>query len=73
MNALLALWEKPIATWGWVEFLILIIVVAGALTVTWIILTQVFEWTPKPWMIKIFWVVVACFVGIFAIRLIAGM
>ncbi len=58
---------------GWVGLCILIIIVVGVATVLYLILTEALGWSPPPWFMKVFWVVVACFVGIVAIRLIASM
>jgi hypothetical protein len=69
---LLALFSGPIATWGLVDFIIAIIIIAGAVGILLVVLGVAGVQIP-PWVVKIFWIVVACAVGIFAIRLLASM
>lgn len=68
----LALWDRPVAAWGFVEILIMIVIVAGCIGVAYVALRQFGVQIP-PWAVQIFWIVVCAFIAIFAIRLIAGM
>jgi hypothetical protein len=72
MMSLLALWERPIHAWSFWDFLVLVIVIAGCLGVTYIVL-QVCEVTVPPWVWKIIFIVGAVILGVWAIRFMASM
>ncbi len=72
LTALFALWERPIGAWGIVDVLKLIVVIAACIGIVYVAL-RVFGVTIPPWVVQIFWIVVAAFVAIFAINLIASM
>lgn len=65
-------WGSP-AMWGWAEFLIFLIVLCGVFAVAKIVLTQVFQVQIPDWIVRIFWIVLAVFVAVFAIRLLLAM
>ncbi len=69
---MLALFSGPIATWSLVDFIIAIIIIAGCVGILYVFLGVAGVQIP-PWVIRVFWIVVACVVCIFAIRLIASM
>ncbi len=69
---ILALFRGPMSTWAFPDFLILAIIIGGCIGVTIIILRECGITIP-PYVWRIFWIVLACFLGIIAIRLIASM
>lgn len=58
-----------VGAWGWGEFLIAVIVIAAVIAIVSIIL-RVLGITIPAWIVQIFWIVFAVFVGVFAIRLL---
>ncbi len=72
MLPILAQLLPAVRTWGFGDFMIAVIVIAACIGIT-AILLAVFEIKIPPWAVKIFWIVLAAFVGIFAIRLLLGM
>ena len=72
MSSLFAQIIRPnVSTWGFGDFLIAIIVVAGCIAITYIAL-RVFGVEIPQWVAQIFWVVIAVCVAVFAIRFILG-
>ncbi len=63
---------RPVSTWGFGELLIAAIIVAGCIAVAFVLI-RVFGIQIPAWVFHIFWIVVAVFIGIFAIRLMLGM
>ena len=61
------------STWNVVDWVKLIIIIGGCIAVAVVLFKYVFEWWPPAWAIKIFWIVVACVVGLAAINMIASM
>lgn len=72
LAALLGIFSGPVSAWSLADFLIAILMIAGAIAITFIIL-RVMQVQIPPWVIQIFWIVVAVCVGIFAIRFILSM
>jgi len=72
LPVLLALWDRPISSWGFVEFAKLIILVAAVCAVVFIG-CKAMGWTPPPWLIQICVVVAVAFVAILAISILASM
>jgi hypothetical protein len=58
-----------VVVWGWESLLISIIMVAGGAAIVWTLLTY-FGMRPPPYVVHIFWIVVAVVLGVLAIRLI---
>ncbi|CEF48303.1 unnamed protein product [uncultured bacterium] len=61
-----------IAGMSLVQLLVLIIVVGGAIAITYIILQQMGIAIPD-WLVRIFWVIVAVVIGIFAIQFVMSL
>ncbi len=59
-------------TWNAAHIAGLIVIVAALCAIVWVAMS-VYEVQPPPWVVKIFWIVVVCFVCLFAIKLIASM
>ncbi len=72
MNALLALWDGPIRTWGFADLLILLLIIVGCCAVA-LIAARAMEFPIPQWLIQIVGVVAILFVAILAIRMIASM
>ncbi len=72
MNALFALWQGPIASWGVVEIAITIVIIAAIVALVYVALQQ-FGVAIPGWVQHVFWICVVAFVIIFAIRVVAGM
>lgn len=72
MSAVLALFNGPIQTWGFVDFLIFAIIVAACIGIV-IIALREFGITIPDFVWRIFWIICCAAIAIFAIRLIAGM
>ncbi len=70
MNALLAL---NLQNMSLVEIIILVVVVCAVVAIAYVVMKEVFGVTPPGWMVKIFWICVACVVAIFAIRFVASL
>ncbi len=60
--------------WGWsfTEILIAIVILAGAIAVT-VVVLKVMEIKIPDWFIRILWIVAAVVVGVLAIKFIANM
>ncbi len=67
-----AIFSGPMGSWGLVDWVIAIIIAAAVIGIMYV-LAGVFEIQIPPWLIKIFWIVVACVIGIGAIRFIASL
>lgn len=67
---LLAIFDGPLRAWGFVDFLVLIVIVAACIAIMYIALRQLGLTIPQ-WVIQVFWVVVVACVAIFAIRFVA--
>ena len=72
MRHLSLLGLAPIGQWSIVEFIIAAIIVIAVIAVLFIYLRAQGVTLP-PWIIQIFWVVVAAFVAIIAIRFLMSM
>jgi hypothetical protein len=72
MTPLLALWQTHYTQWTIFDWLVLIVAVAAAIGVLFIVL-KVFKVEIPPWFIQIMWIMAAAFVAIFAIRLLSTM
>jgi hypothetical protein len=59
----------PTTLGGW---LITILIVAGVCGVFWIIIRQT-GWNPPPWLVNVFWIVVAVVVGVLAIKFLLSL
>jgi uncharacterized protein (DUF983 family) len=73
--SLLAQVARPILPWGWgfAELAIAVIIIAGIVAIAWVILVKAMGITPPPWFVNVLWIVLAVFVGILAIRIIASL
>ncbi len=69
---LAALFQGPVAGWGFIDLLILIVIVGACVALMYVALRQ-FGVAIPAWVVQCFWIVVVAFVVIFCIRLIAGM
>ncbi len=69
---MLALFQGNIATWGLVDIIIFIVIIAACVGIMYIALQQ-FGVSIPPFIVKIFWIVVVCIVAIIAIRFVAGL
>ena len=58
---------------GIVGMVITAIVIIAIVAIAYIIITQGFGFPIPPWAIKVFWIVVAVFVAILAIKLVLSM
>jgi hypothetical protein len=60
--------------WGWSigEIAIAIVIIAAVVALVYVALNQ-FGVAIPPWVVRVFWIVVVCFVVIFAIRLVMTM
>lgn len=58
--------------WGVGSIAILVVVIAAVVALVYIALRQ-FQVTIPAWVVQVFWVLVVCFVIIFAIRLVLTM
>ena len=67
---LLAIFDGPLRGWGFVDFLVLIVIIAACVAIMYVALRQ-FGIAIPPWVIQIFWIVVVACVAIFAIRFVA--
>jgi hypothetical protein len=67
-----ALLEGGWRAWGFVDFLILIVIIAACVALMYIALRQ-FGVTIPPWVIQVFWICVVAVVVIFAIRFVASL
>ncbi len=73
MNALLvALWDRPIQTWGFVDILKLVIIIAACIGIT-VVALRVFEIKIPDWAVKILLIVVVAVVALIAINIVAGL
>ena len=72
MIPLFALFQQPVGSWSIVDWLCFILIVAGCVGVTLIVL-KVCGITVPPWVWQIALVVLAVFLGILAIRFLASM
>ena len=72
MSNLLALWQQPIHNWGIADILTLVLVIAGCLGITFVVL-RVCGITIPPWVWHIILIVAAVFLGILAIRFLASL
>ncbi len=70
--SVLALFQGGMAAWGLVDMIVAIIIVAACVGVLYVVL-GVFGFKVPPWVITIFWIVVAAVVAIMAIRFIASL
>ena len=59
-------------TWSIVDIAIAIVVIAAVIALVFVALRQ-FGVSIPPWVVTVFWIIVAAFVIIFAIKLVAGM
>jgi len=59
--------------WSITDWLIALIVIGGCVGIVFILFRYVFQIEIPAWVVMIFWIVVACIIGIGAIRLIASM
>lgn len=57
---------------GILGYIILAIIVAGAVAILFVVLRQ-FGVTVPAWIITICWIVLAVFIGVIAVKLLAGM
>ncbi len=62
----------PIQSWGLVEILIAVVIIAACVGIVYVAL-RVFGVTIPPWVVQIFWIVVVAIVAIFAIRFVASL
>jgi hypothetical protein len=60
------------AGWGVVDLAILIVVIAAIVALVFVALRQ-FGVAIPAWVVQVFWILVVCFVIIFAIKLVASM
>lgn len=67
-----ALFNGPMHAWGFVDFLIFIVIVAACIALMYVALRQFGVQIP-PWVMQVFWIVVVAVVVIFAIRFVAGL
>lgn len=66
------MWEGDVRTWGFVDILVMIVIIAACVGLVYVGLQQ-FGVTIPPFVVKCFWIVVCAFCVIFCIRLVAGM
>ena len=74
MNLLFAagMWDRPIQTWGFVEILKLVIIVAACIGIV-VVALKVFQITIPEWAKQIFWIVVVAAVALIAINIVASL
>ncbi len=72
MYALLALWDRPVSSWGVVEILKLVIIVAACIAIV-VVALSVFKITIPEWAKQIFWIVVVAVVALIAINIVASL
>ncbi len=69
---LAAMWDRPIATWGFVDILKLVVIIAACIAIV-VIALRVFNLTIPPWAVQIFWIVIVAIVALVAINIVAGL
>ncbi len=62
----------PVATWSLVEWLVFIIVIAGAVGIAYVILKQTGVQIPA-YIATVLWIILAVVVGVVAIRFLASL
>ncbi len=67
------MWRGPVNTWPLSELVIALLIAVGIIAIAWIVLVNVFGWTPPAWFLKICGIVIGLVIGIIAIRFIAGL
>lgn len=75
MLSLLAQVARPILPWGWgfAELAIAVIIIAGIVGIVWVVLVKGMGIVPPSWFVTILWIMLAVFVGVLAIRVIASL
>jgi hypothetical protein len=58
---------------GIAAWVIKLIVVVAVVVIGWIILTKAIGFQPPPWLVQIFWIVVAVVVAIIAIKIVLSL
>lgn len=69
---LLAVFDGPLRTWGFVDFLVLIVIIAACVAIMYVALKQFGVGIPQ-WVVQIFWICIIACVAIFAIRFVASL
>ena len=73
MNALIAaMWDRPVQSWGIVEILKLIVIVAACIAIV-VVALKVFQIEIPGWAKQIFWIVVVAIVALVAINIVASL
>ena len=73
MSTLLAaMWDRPVQSWGIVDILKLVILIAAAIAIV-VIALKAFEIKIPDWAVKMFWVVVIAVCALIAINIIASL
>lgn len=72
MTSVLALFNGPIGGWGIIDFLILVVIICGAIALV-VIALRALEITIPPWLIQVGKVVAVVVVIILAIKIIASL
>jgi hypothetical protein len=62
----------PIATWGLVDIIIAVVIIAAIIGIMYVALRQFGVAIPQ-WAVTIFWICIVAIVAIFAIRFVAGL
>lgn len=68
MLAILSLWNGPVGTWGFADFILL-----AAMIAIMIVALQYFGVSFPPAIVRIFWICVVAFVAIVGIRYLASL
>lgn len=69
---LLAQWNHNVSEWGIGQILIAVLLIAGAIAITYIVLNKL-NMKPPDFVVSIFWVVIAVAVGILAIKFLLSL
>ena len=69
---LYAIFNNPIGSWGIVDILIFIVIIAACVGLMYVALQQ-FGISIPPFVVKCFWIVICAIVVIFCIRLVASL
>lgn len=59
--------------WGIIDFIILLIILAAVVAVAVVVIRYGFGINIPPWVVKVFWIVVAAVVAIVAIRVLVAL